>query len=251
MTTKLGTPLLSFDSVSSTNDVARELAVSGASEGLCVVAREQTAGRGRQGRSWSSPPGEGLYLSLVLRPNVSASSSAVITLAGAVAVAETLRLDFQVPGDIKWPNDVLVRGRKICGILVEAAIEGDRLQYAIMGIGVNIAQRFFPDQIGDEATSVLIETGRLIGTEGFVEAMLPRLEYWYGAAMAGTEQVLARWLELSPSGYNCLVRVESAGESIEGVTRGLTATGALIVELAGGERREIVSGEVKVRAVNA
>lgn len=240
-----------FDSVSSTNDVARELAVSGASEGLCVIAREQTAGRGRQGRSWSSPPGEGLYLSLILRPQVNASDSAMITLAAAVAVAETLRQDFQAAADIKWPNDVLVRGRKICGILVESAIEGDRLQYAVMGIGVNIAQHSFPDQIGDGATSLLLETGRVISPEDFVEALLPRLEHWYAAAISQPDHVIARWEELSASAHDCLVRVESSDGSLEGVTRGLTAAGALIVELPTGERREIVSGEVRVRALTA
>jgi BirA family transcriptional regulator, biotin operon repressor / biotin---[acetyl-CoA-carboxylase] ligase len=251
MTIKLGFPLLRFDSVSSTNDVARDLAVSGESEGLCVIAGEQTAGRGRQGRSWSSPPGEGLYLSLILRPQVKATESALITLAAAIAVAETLRLDFQTNGDIKWPNDVLVGGRKICGILVEAAIEGDRLQYAIMGIGVNIAQRSFPGQIGDTATSLLIESGRQILPGDFVEAMLPRLEEWYAAALSHPYRVIARWERLSPTGFGCQVTVESTDGSVEGVTQGLTATGALIVELTNGERREIVSGEVKVRTVSA
>lgn len=248
---KLGSTFVRFDSVSSTNDVARELAVSGASEGLCVIAREQTAGRGRQGRFWSSPPGEGLYLSLILRPQVNASDSAIITLAAAVAVAETLRLDFQTAADIKWPNDVLVRGRKICGILVEAAIEGERLQYVVMGIGVNIGQRSFPEQAGDSATSLLLEIGRAILPEDFVGAMLPRLERWYATVLSQPDQVIARWEELSASAHDCLVRVESPDESIEGVTHGLTATGALIVELATGERREIVSGEVKVRAVTS
>src|SRR6185503_3177186 len=148
---KLGDPILRVESISSTNDMARDLALSGAAEGLCVIAREQTSGRGRQGRSWSSPPGEGLYMSLVLRPEVEASQSALITLAAAIAVAESLRLDFDVHGDIKWPNDVLVNGRKICGILVEAAIERNRLQYAVMGIGVNVGQLLFPEQVRDNA----------------------------------------------------------------------------------------------------
>src|SRR5437667_8363682 len=105
-----GSTILRYDSVSSTNDVARELAAAGAPEGLCVIAREQTAGRGRLGRSWSSPPGEGLYLSLVLRPQIKPADSAIMTLAAAVGVAETLKLDFQIPVDIKWPNDVLASG---------------------------------------------------------------------------------------------------------------------------------------------
>lgn len=250
-TIRLGHPFLRFDSVPSTNDVARELAMSGANEGLCVIAREQTAGRGRHGRSWSSPPGEGLAFSLILRPGVRPSDSPLITLAAAIAVTETLRTDFQITGDIKWPNDVLVRGRKICGILVEAAIDGDRLQYAIMGIGLNVAQRAFPEQIGDSATSMLLETGQVIRPDDFVEALLPRLEYWYAAAISRPDRVIARWEELSSSGHDCLVSVESSDGSIEGVTRGLTPGGALIVELANGQRREIVSGDVKVRPVSA
>jgi BirA family biotin operon repressor/biotin-[acetyl-CoA-carboxylase] ligase len=251
MTNKFGSALLRFEQVSSTNDVARELAVSGATEGVCVIAREQIAGRGRQGRSWSSPPGEGLYLSLILRPQVTASASALITLAAAIAVAETLRLDFQTDADIKWPNDVLIRGRKLCGVLVESAIEGDRLQYAIMGIGVNIAQRSFPEHISDSATSLFLETGRVTAPEGFMIAMLPRLEQWYTASLSHADSVIARWEELSSSAHDCLVRVESPEGTLEGFTRGLMPSGALIVELANGERREIVSGELKVRAVSA
>ena len=246
----LGSTLLRLDSVSSTNDVARDLALSGASEGLCVIAREQTAGRGRQARSWSSPPGEGLYLSLILRPSITASASGIITLAAAVAVAETLRLDLEIAADIKWPNDVLVAGRKICGILVEAAIEGDRLQYAVMGIGVNLAQRSFPEELGDDATSLRMVTGRVVEPEAFMQLLLPRLEHWYLAAMSEAAGVRARWEELSSSGHDCRVRVESSEGAIEGVTRGLTAGGALIVELATGERLEIVAGDVRVRAVN-
>ena len=247
--TKLGTPLLRYDSTSSTNDVARELAASGASEGTCVLAREQTAGRGRQGRSWSSPSGEGLYLSLILRPKIKAADSAVITLAAAVAVAETLRLGFDVPADIKWPNDVLTSGRKICGILVESAIENDRLQYAVMGIGVNVAQASFPHEIADSATSLLIETGRKIAPEEFAGLLLERLERWYRASTDQRDQVILRWEQLSSYARGRAVRVESSGASIEGMTRGLTAGGALIVELDTGERREIVSGEVRLRRV--
>ena len=248
---KLGDPILRVESISSTNDMARDLALSGAAEGLCVIAREQTSGRGRQGRSWSSPPGEGLYMSLVLRPEVEASQSALITLAAAIAVAESLRLDFDVHGDIKWPNDVLVNGRKICGILVEAAIERNRLQYAVMGIGVNVGQLLFPEQVRDNATSIMLETGSAIEPDDFAQAMLPRLDHWYAAALSQPDRVITRWEELSSSSHDSLVRVESADTVIEGLTRGLTAAGALVVELSNGERCEIVSGEVKVRPMSS
>jgi BirA family biotin operon repressor/biotin-[acetyl-CoA-carboxylase] ligase len=247
--TKLGTPLLRYNSISSTNDVARELAVSGASEGTCILAREQTAGRGRHGHSWSSPPGEGLYLSLILRPRIRAADSPVITLWAAVAVAETLTQVFDLPADIKWPNDVLTSGRKICGILVESAIERDQVQYAVMGIGVNVAQASFPIEIADSATSLLIETGRKIAPEEFAEPLLERLERWYSTSTDRRDQVILRWEQLSSYARGRAVRVESSGDSIEGVTRGLLPTGALIVELSNGEIREIVSGEVRLRKV--
>jgi len=239
--------ILRFDTVSSTNDLARELAVSGASEGTCIVAREQTAGRGRQGRSWSSPEGEGLYLSLILRPTIKASGSAVLTLASAIAVAEVLRQTFDVSVDIKWPNDVLASGRKICGILIESAVEGDDIQFAIAGIGINVAQRSFPGELHDTATSLLLETNKAFTTEEVLDPLLDRLERWYTVAAANPEEVIARWQELSSFARDCAVRVESAEGKVDGVTRGLNSKGALVIQLAGGELREVVSGEVSLR----
>jgi BirA family biotin operon repressor/biotin-[acetyl-CoA-carboxylase] ligase len=245
--TRLGSTVLRFESLPSTNDLAREMAQSGEGEGLVILARQQTAGRGRHGRSWSSPPGEGLYVSLVLRPDITPIDSPVITLAAAVAVAETLEQDYRIPSDIKWPNDVLARGRKICGILVESAIEANKLLYAIMGIGVNLGQREFPEELKETATSLLIESEQLVTPDEFLKPLLERLEYWYRQATAQPSEVIARWEAMSSYARNCVVRVESSDSIIEGTTRGLTAKGALVIEMAGGERREIVSGEVKLR----
>lgn len=236
-----------FESLTSTNDLAREMAQSGGSEGIAVLARRQTAGRGRQGRSWSSPMGEGLYVSLVLRPDIKPADSPLITLAAAVAVAETLGRDYRISSDIKWPNDVLARGRKICGILVESAIEADRLLYVVMGIGVNLGQREFPEEIKDTATSLLIEGGQSVTPDEFFAPLIDRLEYWYRQATDQPSEVIARWEAMSSYAHNCAVRIESSDSNIEGITRGLTARGALIIEMAGGERREIFSGEVKLR----
>jgi len=244
---RLGSTVLRFDSLPSTNDLAREMAQSGEGEGLAVLARQQTAGRGRQGRSWSSPPGEGLYVSLVLRPDIKPADSPVITLAAAVAVAETLEQDYRVSSDIKWPNDVLARGRKICGILVESAIEANKLLYAIMGVGVNLGQREFPEELKETATSLLIESGQLVTPDDFLKSLLERLEYWYRRATAQPSEVIARWETMSSYARNCVVRVENSDSIIEGITRGLTAKGALVIEMTSGERREIVSGEVKLR----
>ena len=246
--TTLGSTILRFDSVASTNDVARDLATSGSPEGTCILAREQKAGLGRQGRTWASPPGEGLYVSVILRPAIRAAQSPVLTLAAAVAVAETLKLNFEVTADIKWPNDVMASGRKICGILVESAIERDRLQYAVMGIGLNVAQREFPEEVSAVATSLLIETGRSLAPDEVLNPLLERLTTWYEIAVTEPSTVLARWEELSSYARGCAVRVESSDWSIEGVTRGLAGTGALRVELANGEIREVFSGEVSLRA---
>jgi BirA family biotin operon repressor/biotin-[acetyl-CoA-carboxylase] ligase len=244
----LGSTVLRFEQLPSTNDLAGEMAASGAEEGIAIIARGQTAGRGRQGRAWTSPPGEGLYLSLILRPRIKADSAAVITLGAAVAVAETLIRDVQLQVDIKWPNDVLASGRKVCGILVETAIEKDHLLYAVMGIGVNVAQRDFPDEIRDSATSILIESGKLMGADDLLAPLLGRVEHWYRMALSSSDAVIARWSELSSYARDCSVTVETPDGPVDGVTRGLTASGALIVETAS-RRHEIISGEVKLRKV--
>jgi BirA family biotin operon repressor/biotin-[acetyl-CoA-carboxylase] ligase len=243
----LGNIVLRFDQLASTNDLAREMAASGTEEGVVVTAREQTAGRGRMGRNWSSPAGEGLYLSLILRPQIKPEAAPVITLAAAVAVAETLKLDLQVEADIKWPNDVLASGRKICGILVETATEKDQLLYAVMGIGINLAQREFPEELREIATSVLIECRRLLEGEQVLAMLIRRLDHWYTTSLTEPDRVIARWSELSSYSNGCVVSIETAQGIIEGVTRGLATSGALIIETSAGQRREITSGEVRLR----
>ncbi|HSO73869.1 MAG TPA: biotin--[acetyl-CoA-carboxylase] ligase [Blastocatellia bacterium] len=244
----LGSTVLRFEQLPSTSDLAREMAALGAEEGIAITARGQTAGRGRLGRAWSSPPGEGLYLSLILRPRIKPDTSAVITLAAAVAVAETLILDFDLQVDIKWPNDVLASGRKLCGILVESAIEKDTLLYAVMGIGVNLAQREFPDELRDSATSILMESGKLVAADDLLEPLLERIEHWYRMAVSNPDAVISRWSELSSYAHDCSVTIETPVGPVDGLTRGLTARGALIVE-TGTQRHEIISGEVKLRTV--
>jgi BirA family biotin operon repressor/biotin-[acetyl-CoA-carboxylase] ligase len=224
------------------------MAASGASEGVAVLALEQTAGRGRQGRTWSSPAQQGLYVSFVLRPRIEPARATIITLSAAIAVAETLIQEFHVPADIKWPNDVLSNRRKLSGILVEAATEGNQLQYAILGIGVNLNQQHFPDEIGQTATSLLLESGRRIEIDEFLKPLAGRLDRWYISALASAAEVISRWEQLSSYARECAVRVTSGDGSVEGVTRGLTSSGALLLELDDGKVREVVSGEVNLRS---
>ena len=246
---RLGCAILRFDSLPSTNDLARELAEQGAAEGVAVLAREQTRGRGRRGRAWVSPRGEGLYLSVILRPTVEPARATVITLAAAIAVAETLAFDYAVAADIKWPNDVHARGRKVCGILVESAIEKSKVDYAVLGVGVNLGQREFPAELREVATSVLIEGGRRVTPDEFAALLLARLEAWYRIALREPATIIAQWQALSSYAEGCAVRVENGDGAIEGVTRGLAPSGALVVETADGHRHEVFAGEVRLRKV--
>jgi BirA family biotin operon repressor/biotin-[acetyl-CoA-carboxylase] ligase len=176
------------------------------------------------------------------------ADATVITFAAAVAVAETLAFDFDLAVDIKWPNDVMAGGRKISGILVETAVEGERLLYAVLGIGVNLNQQDFPGELEQTATSIFIERGGRVEPEEFLPPLTGRLEHWYRAATADARAVIDRWQRLSTYARDCPVRVRVTEGELDAVTRGLTASGALIIELAGGERREIASGEVSLRA---
>ncbi len=176
--TPLGVPRLHLASISSTNERARELAAGGAPHGTLVTAREQTAGRGRQGRAWSTPPGRALAMSLVLH-----DPPALLPLSAAVAVAETA-------GDgalIKWPNDVLLGGRKVAGILVEARAGGNGFEWAVLGIGINVAAVDFPEELRETATSLGLDPADV---ERFLERLLVSLTTWLAAP---AESVLTAW----------------------------------------------------------
>ena len=154
----------------------------------------------------------------------------------------------RIAADIKWPNDVMARGRKICGILVESATEGDQLQYAVLGIGVNVSQRSFPPDLSQPATSLFLELGSEITLQEVLRSLLARANDWYRAATIDAKLAISRWEELSSYARGCEVRITSPEGSVEGTTRGLTANGALVIELGDGQIREIVSGEVSLRA---
>src|SRR5918997_446242 len=156
--------ILRYDSLPSTNDEAARQAAAGAPEGLCVMAREQTAGRGRQRRAWLSPKDAGLYFSLVLRPRFGPERWPLVTLAAALAVRDALAESCGVETDIKWPNDLLARGRKLCGILAET-IETGAGRALVVGVGINLDDRAFPPDLRESATSVAAEAARAADAE--------------------------------------------------------------------------------------
>jgi BirA family biotin operon repressor/biotin-[acetyl-CoA-carboxylase] ligase len=251
-------PVVFFHRVGSTNDVALELAASGAAEGTMVVALSQTAGRGRRGRSWTSPPGAGVYFTAVLRPSrharlVEGGGPSRLTLLVAVAVAEAVERVSGVSAQIKWPNDLVVssgdgpmagrRRRKLAGILTEAAASGSEVQHVVAGVGINLAPAVYPPDV--VATSIESESGRSVGAADVFAACRASLAREYDtAACSGWDAVLRRWRERAPSSRGQRVRWTEEGRVLDGVTCGLDDDGALRIVDADGSVHRIVSGEV-------
>jgi BirA family biotin operon repressor/biotin-[acetyl-CoA-carboxylase] ligase len=238
--------IMRFDSLPSTNTEAAREAVAGAPEGLCVVAREQTAGRGRRERAWVSPKDAGLYFSVVLRPRLESSRWPLITLMAAVVVRDALMEACGLATDIKWSNDLLAGGRKVCGILAEA-IETPRGRACVLGVGVNLTESAFPPEISERATSVEAETGTPPERDALLAALVRQLARRYEELHepGGAEATLRAWSAASSYAEGKRVRVALGdGEEIEGVTRGLEPDGALRVELEGGEIRIVRAGDV-------
>ena len=245
MSERLTPTVLRFDSLPSTNTEAARQAALGAPEGLCVVAREQTAGRGRRERSWASPKDAGLYVSVVLRPALEARLWPLITLAAALAVRDALEEACGLETDIKWPNDLLAGGRKLCGILAETA-EGARGRAVVLGVGVNLKRGSFPPEISDTATSVEEQTGLAPDAERVLEALTRSLARRYETLHAdgGAEEILRGWQRHSSYAHGRRVRVALAAETFEGATRGLDPDGALRVETDDGLVRIVRAGDV-------
>jgi BirA family biotin operon repressor/biotin-[acetyl-CoA-carboxylase] ligase len=249
---RLTPTILRFDSLPSTNTEAARQAALGAPEGLCVVAREQTAGRGRRERSWASPRGAGLYLSVVLRPALGPRDWPLVTLAAALAVRDALSEGCGLAADIKWPNDLLAGGRKLCGILAETA-EGARGRAVVLGVGVNLRDDSLPAEIRDTATSVEAQTGRAPDAEALLAALLRALGRRYDAlhAAGGAADTLREWEAGSSYARGRRVSVRLAEETFEGTTRGLAPDGALRVETDAGRLRTVTAGDVTaVRGVS-
>ncbi|HYJ90248.1 MAG TPA: biotin--[acetyl-CoA-carboxylase] ligase [Pyrinomonadaceae bacterium] len=241
--------VLRFDSIDSTNTEALKHARLGADEGLCIAARQQTAGRGRRGRNWVSPRDAGFYLSIVLRPQLDPETLPLITLATAIAVHDTLA-EIGLKPDIKWPNDILVGEKKICGILAETTETKEGLAI-IVGIGINLTSKRFPDDIAQSATSIEAETGRAMKfstLETFLEQPLLKLvAYWYERLLepGGAAVVRDEWASRSTYFSGKQVRVTLSNESFTGVTDGLEPNGALRIKRDDSQLAIVQAGDVE------
>ncbi len=226
----------------STNDEALVWARAGAPIGAVVVAERQTAGRGRQGRTWVSPAGDNLYFSTVLRPPLKPSDCALLPLVVGVAVAETLQAVGAAP-ELKWPNDVLLDGKKVAGILAEAHWQGERVRHIVVGIGVNLNAIDMPIEIASIATSFRRSTGQTISSERFAALLCENLEREHDQWVAqGAAPVLDQWRRFARWGR--AVSVQQEGQLISGVALDLDASGALLVRDDGGRQHRLWSGEI-------
>ncbi len=224
--------ILRFDSIDSTNLEAMRQARAGAREGLCIVAREQTAGRGRLDRSWQSPKDAGLYFSIVLRPELKMRLWPLLTLMAALAGSDALMKACGLHVDIKWPNDLCVKDRKLGGILAET-IDTEKRAAAIVGIGINLFSRGLSDTIRDTATSVESETEAEPDVESVLQALLKTMRH-----------TIREWCASSSFAFDRQVRVSLDGDAFVGVTRGLESDGALRVETEDGRIRVVRAGDV-------
>jgi BirA family biotin operon repressor/biotin-[acetyl-CoA-carboxylase] ligase len=237
--------IIQYETLPSTNTEAARLAIAGAEEGVCVVAKEQTAGRGRLQREWLSPKGAGLYFSIILRPRLEIDQWALMTLMAALAVHDALRAACGLEADIKWPNDVLADEKKLCGILSET-FETPEGRAVVVGIGINLTSSAFPPELATVATSVESATGRPPDAELILQSLVATLGSLYTDLHkpAGQREIVARWIKNSSYANGKRVRVSNGDEAIEGTTRGIENDGALRLETFEGAIKVVRAGDV-------
>ena len=237
--------ILRLEKIDSTNLEAIRQAKAGAKEGLCIVAREQIAGRGRLDRTWQSPKDAGLYLSIVLRPAIEMNSWPLLSLTSALAVSDALVRACSLKPDIKWPNDVCMNDRKLCGILAET-IETPAGPAAIVGIGINLKRTALTDDLRQTATSIEEVTGSEPDTERVLSELLKAFAERYEILQSsdGFEHTIREWCAGSSYAYERRVRVSLENETFTGTTRGLDRDGALRVESDAGQIRIVRAGDV-------
>ena len=236
--------------VDSTNEWAKELASLGASEGTVAIAETQTHGHGRLGREWISPKG-GLWFSIVLRSKLAAGEAVKLVFVAGLAVAEVLRELYGVRVETKWPNDVLVKGRKVCGILTEMNTTGEKVNYVIVGVGVNAnfdVKKAFPEDLKTVATSLENELGRKVRLEELFRALLEKLENIYALFLKeGFGPVLGKWKTYA--GFlGCQVEVASGTEKWVGLALDVENDGALIMRLEDGTVKRVFVGDATLRS---
>ncbi len=245
----MGKRIHHFQTIDSTNSKAYQLALDGAGEGELVISESQEKGRGRLGRQWFSPPSLNLYLSVILRPKIPPHQAPLITLMAAVATADAIHKFSGLLPRIKWPNDILLRDRKVAGLLNEIHSEMDRVHFVILGIGVNLNtdEKKFSKEIRSVATSLKIEMGETVSRKAFLQSLLVELEKWYSIfSEEGSAVVLNAWRDRADiKGRE--VKVTSFGETVVGTAIDMDCDGALILETGDGKQKRVVAGDIEYK----
>jgi BirA family biotin operon repressor/biotin-[acetyl-CoA-carboxylase] ligase len=230
----------------STNSVGMEMASKGAPEGTVIVAERQSAGKGRLGRRWISPKGN-LYVSIILRPEISTYKAPLITLLGAVSAASAIRAECGLPAGIKWPNDILLSGKKACGLLTEMSAEPDRIKHIVLGIGIDVNMDLLdlPEEIRAFTTTLSAEAGRRIDRVSLLRTLLRELEIRYQAFLSGDDAVLEEWKRLNiTTGRH--VAVSGMNQIVEGLAERIDAEGRLVITCADGTIHTVAAGDVTI-----
>lgn len=248
-TRRIGTSVICLKQTDSTNSVAFKLAEEGAGEGTVVIADTQSAGKGRLGRLWLSPAGVNLYCSVILRPPISPLAACQLTFLSVVAVARAIEALTPLAPQIKWPNDILVSGKKVAGLLNEMNAETEKVNFVVLGIGVNLNMR--SDQFGTElrhpATSLLEAGAGTVDRAQFTRTLLTELDRLYEIFLVeGEKPVRAEWLERSRI-QGRLVQVSTGAREFEGQVEGIDAFGSLLVRVPDGTLETVISGDVKLK----
>lgn len=248
-TTWAGQEIYYYDVTDSTNIRAKELAEEGHPSGTLVVADRQEAGRGRRGRSWDSPSGTGIFMTLLLKPEMNPNHASMLTLVAAMAVARAISKCADTEAFIKWPNDIVIGGKKICGILTEMSAQFDFINHIVIGIGINVHNEHFPEEIAETAGSIFLQTGKRIRRAELIEQILEQFEHYYAIFME-TEDLSGLVKEYNSIlvNMNKSVRVLDPKEPFEGKAMGITKKGELIVD-TWESRKMVSSGEVSVRGL--
>ena len=248
-TTWVGEEICYFPVVDSTNTKAKQLAEEGYPAGTLVVAEQQKAGRGRRGRSWESPQGAGIFMTLLLKPGIEPNNASMLTLVTALAVSDAITKQTGRPAAIKWPNDIVMNGKKVCGILTEMSAQIDYVNYIVIGIGINVHNESFPEELSEMATSLYLETREHLNRAALIEEIWENFERYY-AVFLKTQDLsgLVREYDAHLVNRNQVVKVLDPNEPFEGRARGITPRGELIVD-TWESRRLVSAGEVSVRGV--
>lgn len=245
-----GCKVMYYDETDSTNNRAKDSGEKGGFHGTLFIADKQNAGKGRRGRAWESPPEKSIYMTILLRPGITPDKAPMLTLVMGLSVAEGIRRVSGVKAEIKWPNDIVINKKKVCGILTEMATEIECVHYVVIGVGINVNQQHFPEEIKEMATSLYNETGNTYKRSELIAAVLEQFEKNYEAFLKAGD--LSDVKEVYDSILvNCgqEVKVLEPGNEYRAVAEGINKAGELIVTLPDGQKKNVFAGEVSVRGI--